>query len=185
VVCDFEPAAFSVHYRYGLGRLLTRVEKVSTRFCAAPDSKNATGYAAGGARIRSQQVQSDHAATSAIAHATTAERGANREGSEADFDLDAKLYAVDQNYRFSKAVYDAEKYEYEEAFAKKASNAQKLGEKVKATEKEMNDYKAELDKVTLDQRAATAELDKYLGQRNTLQKESETLRADYNRLQTG
>src|SRR5262249_23600716 len=66
----------------------------------------------------------------------------------------------------------------------KASNAQKLGEKLKTTEKKMNDYKAQLDQVTLDLRAANADLDKYIGQRNTLQKDRETMLADYTRLQT-
>jgi cytochrome c2 len=98
-------------------------------------------------------------------------------------DLNAKLYAVDENYRFAKAVYDADKYEYEEALAHKASNAQKLGDRLKETEKKMNDYKAELDRVTLDLRAANEQLDKYIGQRTTLQKERETLLSDYARLQ--
>src|SRR5262245_33171729 len=99
-------------------------------------------------------------------------------------DLNAKLYGIDENYRFAKAVYDSEKYGYEEASAHKASNAQKLGEKLKTTEKKMNDYKAELDKVTIDLRTTNEELSKYLGQRDTLQKERETLLADYTRLQT-
>jgi cytochrome c2 len=99
-------------------------------------------------------------------------------------DLNAKLYAVDENYRFAKAVYDSEKYEYEEASAHKASNAERLGEELKKTEKQMNDYKAELDKTTLDLRAANEELDKYIGQRTTLQKERETLLADYGRQRT-
>src|SRR5262245_36338167 len=99
-------------------------------------------------------------------------------------DLDAKSYGLDQNYRFANARYDAEKYAYEEALAHKASNAQKLGENLKKTEKEMNDYRAQLDKVTLDQRAANAELDKYIGKRNEFQKERAALLADYGRLQT-
>jgi mono/diheme cytochrome c family protein len=99
-------------------------------------------------------------------------------------DLNAKLYAVDQNYRFSKAVYDAEKYAYEDAVAHKASNEKSLGDKLKTTEKKMNDYKAELDRVTLDLRAANADLNKFIGQRDALQKERETLLSDYNRLQT-
>ena len=41
-------------------------------------------------------------------------------------DLDAKYYAADENYRFAKAVYDSDKYEYEEAAATKKSNAPKL-----------------------------------------------------------
>jgi cytochrome c2 len=99
-------------------------------------------------------------------------------------DLDAKLYGIDQNYRFAKAVYDTEKYDYEESLARKASNVQKLGTKLMETEKRMNDYKAELDRTTLDLRAANEELTKYLGRRETLQKERETLLGDYSRLQT-
>jgi len=99
-------------------------------------------------------------------------------------DLDAKIYAVDQNYRFQKAIYDADKYEYEEAAAHKASNAEKRGEELKVTQKKMNDYKAELDQFTLNQRAANVELDKYIGKRNEFQKEREALLADYGRLRT-
>ena len=99
-------------------------------------------------------------------------------------DLEAKLYAVDENYRFAKARYDSDKYEYEDASAHKLSSAQKLGEKLKKTQKDMDDYKAQLDRVTLDLRAANAELDKYVGQRDALQKEREALLADYTRLQT-
>jgi cytochrome c2 len=99
-------------------------------------------------------------------------------------DLNAKLYAVDENYRFAKARYDSNKYEYEEAVAHKKANAQKLGEKLKATEKEMNDLKDQLDHVTLDLRAANTELDKFVGQRKQFQKDRELLLADYTRLQT-
>src|SRR5215471_15104460 len=90
-------------------------------------------------------------------------------------DLNAKEYGVDENYRFSKAVYDSDKYEYEEAAAHKASNAQKLDVKLRDREKQMNAYKAELDRVTLDLRAANDELNKYVGQRDALQKDREKL----------
>ena len=99
-------------------------------------------------------------------------------------DLNAKHYAIDQNYRFSKAVYDTERYAYEDALAQKASNTPRLGEKMQATEKQMNDYKAELDKVTLELRAANADLDKFIGQRNAFQKQRDTLLADFTRLRT-
>ena len=36
-------------------------------------------------------------------------------------DLNARQYAVDENYRFAKARYDSDKYEYEDAAAHKAS----------------------------------------------------------------
>src|SRR5262249_28903929 len=54
-------------------------------------------------------------------------------------DLTAKRYGLNQNYQFQKAIYDTEKYEYEEAAAYKRSNAQKLSERLKETEKKMND----------------------------------------------
>ena len=73
-------------------------------------------------------------------------------------DLSAKRYAVNQNYQFAKATYDSEKYEYEEAVAYKRSTAQKLGDRLKETEKRMNDYKAEVEKTEIEQRAANAEL---------------------------
>jgi cytochrome c2 len=99
-------------------------------------------------------------------------------------DLNAKLYAVDENYRFAKAVYDSDKYSYEESFAHKESNAAKLGQTMKDQEKKMNDYKAALDKVTLDLRAANDDLNKYVGKRGELQKSREAMLADYTRLQT-
>ena len=37
-------------------------------------------------------------------------------------DLNASGLRVNQNYRVTKAIYDAEKYDYEEALAHKASN---------------------------------------------------------------
>jgi mono/diheme cytochrome c family protein len=98
-------------------------------------------------------------------------------------DLNARLYAIDQNYRFAKAIYDKEKYDYEEALAHKASNTQRLGDQLRETEQQMNEYKAELDKTTLELRAANADLDKYVGQRNALQKDREALLGDYTRLQ--
>src|SRR5215510_5114474 len=99
-------------------------------------------------------------------------------------DFNAKYYAADENYRFAKAVYDSEKYEYEEAAAYKQSNAQRLSESLKETEKRMNDYKAQEEKLTLDIRQANAELDKYVGKRNEIQKDQDTMLTDYNRLKT-
>ncbi len=98
-------------------------------------------------------------------------------------DLNAKYYASDENYRFAKAVYDSDKYEYEESAAYKRSNVQRLAEKLKETEKRINDYKAQSEKLTLDTRAANAELEKYVGKRNEIQKDLETMLTDYTRLQ--
>jgi cytochrome c1 len=99
-------------------------------------------------------------------------------------DIAARKYAVNQNYQFAKATYDSEKYGYEEALALKHSNAQKLGDRLKETEKRMNDYRAELEKTQIEERAATDELNKYVGQRATIQKDYDAQLGDYTRLQT-
>src|SRR5260370_7516719 len=46
-------------------------------------------------------------------------------------DLNAKYYAADENYRFSKAVYDSDKYSYKEPVANKPSNTPSLPQKFK------------------------------------------------------
>ena len=69
---------------------------------------------------------------------------------EPSTELSAKRYADNQNYQFTKATYDSEKYEYEEAVAYKRSNAQRLGERLAETEKTMNEYKEMLDKTDID-----------------------------------
>jgi cytochrome c2 len=98
--------------------------------------------------------------------------------------LNAHQYAVDENYRFAKATYDSYKYDYEDAAAHGASNAQKLNDRLKGQGKTMDDYKAELDKTTLDIKAANDELNKYIGKRGDLQKAREQMLSDYTRLNT-
>jgi len=97
-------------------------------------------------------------------------------------DLKAKFYAVNQNFQFKKAEYDALKYEYDEAVAHKASNVESLKKKLDGYEKEMNDYADQRDKLSLDQRAAEAELGKFVGTRDETQKGIDSLSTEYNRL---
>ncbi|MBI2149660.1 MAG: c-type cytochrome [Acidobacteria bacterium] len=98
--------------------------------------------------------------------------------------LGARKFAVNQDYQFSKSKYDAQKYEYEEAAANKRSNAQGLNDALKVREKEMNGYLAELEKATLEEKAANDELNKYIGKRSAAQQEMDTMLTDYTRLQT-
>ncbi len=99
-------------------------------------------------------------------------------------DLAARYYAVNQNYQFQKAIYDTEKYGYEEALAYQRSNVDSLREKLKETEQKMDEYKAEVEKITLEQRAANDELNKFIGQRNKIQGDLNSMLTDYTRLQT-
>jgi cytochrome c2 len=99
-------------------------------------------------------------------------------------DIKANFYRVNQNFQFAKAKYDAKKYEYDEAVAHQASNVDKLKSELSEDEKQMNDYADQRDQLTLDQQAAEAELNKFVGTRNEAQKGIETLNTDYNRLKT-
>ena len=98
-------------------------------------------------------------------------------------DLKAQFYRVNQNYQFQKAYYDTDKYAYEEHLAKKESDAAALKTKLDGTEKQMNEYKAEVDKLSLDIKAAEAELGKFTNAQAEAQRGIEALSADYARLQ--
>ena len=98
-------------------------------------------------------------------------------------ELNNRYYAVNQNYQFSKATYDTEKYEYEESLSRAASNVASLKANLDVTEREMNEYKAEVDQISIDRRNTTAELNKFVGKREEARKEIEAQLAEYNRLQ--
>jgi hypothetical protein len=99
-------------------------------------------------------------------------------------DIKAKFYRFNQDTQFAKAKYDAKKYEYDEAVAHKASNVDKLRAELLDDQKTMDDYATQRDQLTLDQQAAEAELNKFVGARDDAQKGIDTLSTDYNRLKT-
>jgi cytochrome c2 len=97
-------------------------------------------------------------------------------------DLNAKWIRVDQDYRFTKAEYDAEKYAYEEALAHKASDVDKRKKSVDETAQKLNAY-------FLDREQANTELQAAKDQLATLQKKSiedkaqlEAIDAEFQRL---
>ena len=98
-------------------------------------------------------------------------------------DLQADFYAVNQNYQFEKAIYDSEKYTYEEALALKAANVDQLSTKMGETRKQMDEYKGEVDRLTIEIRNANAELNKFVGQRKMVQDQIDAMLGDYQRLQ--
>jgi cytochrome c2 len=98
-------------------------------------------------------------------------------------DLNANFYAANQNYQFEKAIYDTQRYEYEEALANKQSNVEGLRTELDEIETRMNEYRAEVESITIELRNANAELDKFIGRRTAAQKEIETQLAEYSRLQ--
>ena len=145
VVCDLQPAAFPVHDRNGARRLFARVEEVSARLQPAADPADAAGHAAGSVssldRTKYDQLNQQLQQARSRAAAERSRRSKKRRRRSTISTRSSTR--VNQNYQFAKAIYDSEKYEYEEAVAHKASNAQHLGDRLKETEKEMNDYKAD------------------------------------------
>ncbi len=97
-------------------------------------------------------------------------------------DFNAELYAADQDFRFSRASYDVEKYDYDEARANDASNAEALGQRAEATLAQINEYGLRVDQLTLDIRAAGEELNAIIGSRDGIQGELDTALAEYNRI---
>ncbi len=99
-------------------------------------------------------------------------------------DLNARYYGVNQNYQFTKAIYDSEKYEYEEAVAAKASNVDRLGTRLQETKKRMDDYQAERDKLDVERRGTQGQLTTLVGTRDQARAELEKMLSEYTRLQT-
>src|SRR5262249_38919755 len=90
-------------------------------------------------------------------------------------DITNKAFGVNQNYKTVKAIYDQEKYEYEEALANKRSDVEKLHTRLLATEKTMNDYKAQADQLTFDLQGVNTQLAQFVGKRDDAQKGIDTL----------
>ena len=97
-------------------------------------------------------------------------------------DLNAEFYAADQDFRFARASYDVEKYDYDEARASEASNAEALGQRAEATLAQINEYGLRVEQLTLDIRAAEEELNAIIGNRDGIQGELDTALAEYNRI---
>jgi cytochrome c2 len=81
-------------------------------------------------------------------------RAARRESER----LRGKWYAIDQNYRFTKAKIDVARYEYEEAAHKGLGSAERKKEALVELEKQFEDYRLKLEAVLAEQQAANDKL---------------------------
>ena len=98
-------------------------------------------------------------------------------------DLNAQLYAADQNYRFARATYDVEKYDHEEALANSASNSAALLGQAQATLAVAGEFELRVEQLTLDIRDRETELGTFIGQRDDIQSQMDGLLTEYNRLE--
>ena len=81
-------------------------------------------------------------------------------------DLNAEFYAADQDFRFARARYDVERYDYEDAVVNDPDNAESAGVIAETTLAEINAFELRVEELTLAMRDAQDELNTYVGQRD-------------------
>ncbi len=120
-----------------------------------------------------------------------AQAQANLAGNEGEVDriqgvldgLNAELYRADQDFRFARASYDVERYEYEEAVVNDPDNAQEYALTAEATLAEIGEFEQRVEELTLAIRDAEEELITFVGQRDQFQDGIDDLLEEYNLLQ--
>jgi cbb3-type cytochrome oxidase cytochrome c subunit len=114
------------------------------------------------------------------------EQSQNRDKIEELEDQESSLYSkfigLDKNYKSTRAEYEEERYAYEEAVARKASNAGSLKARVDETEQRMNRYFQEREETQTALAATRAELAAIRGKSAELEKQRLALRAEFDRL---
>ena len=97
--------------------------------------------------------------------------------------LNGRWYAVDQNYRFTKARIDVVRFQYEEALHKKSQSADGLFQSLRKLEDQWRAYRLDLEKVTAERDAAQAKLNELEATRLEAEKEQQELFTEKDRLE--
>lgn len=97
--------------------------------------------------------------------------------------LNGRWYAVDQNYRFTKARIDVARYEYEEAAHRGRRDAEKNLRDLRELEDQWRSHRLELEKVIAERDAAQARLDALEATRQQAEKTRQELFAEKTRLE--
>jgi mono/diheme cytochrome c family protein len=97
--------------------------------------------------------------------------------------LRGKWYAIDQNYRFTKAKIDVARYEYEEAAHKGQGSADRKKAALDALEKQFEAYRLDLEAVLAEQAAANGKLATLRKTRDDAEKAQAELFAEKTRLE--
>ena len=92
-------------------------------------------------------------------------------------------YRADQAFRFKKAEYEANRYDYEEAVAEHPKSATDKKEKLAKSFKAMQDLQLALDKVNGDKSAIDANVDKYTKRIDDLDKQKVKLQTKLDRME--
>jgi cbb3-type cytochrome oxidase cytochrome c subunit len=96
--------------------------------------------------------------------------------------LNAQWIKADQDYRFTKAQYDAEKYAYEEAIAHKAADEEMKKERVTETGKQLDDYFLRREEINTQLQAAKDELSKLRAKSTEARTQIATMQSEFDRL---
>ena len=113
-----------------------------------------------------------------------AQRRADIKKAQAERDkLEGEWYAVDQDYRFTKAEIDVKRYEYEEAAHKNKGNKDKKFADLRGYEKRWDDLRLKLEDVNARKDAKDKEIAQLEATRLDAEKKSKELFADYNRFE--
>jgi mono/diheme cytochrome c family protein len=97
-------------------------------------------------------------------------------------DVDARLARESQDYQFSKATYDQDRYDYEAARAAGASNAERRGEAVRALERRTQELLLQVERTTAEREALRAQLDQLTGEVSKIQGQINEMHMEENRL---
>ena len=125
-----------------------------------------------------RQLEAQRAAAEKSARANQAQI---EEIQDAIGDLDADLYRVNQQANFTKANYDAEKYEYEETRAA-GGNAEAGAEEVAELGRRVTELNLEVERLTAERAKLNTELAKYTGVATTASQQIQELTAEQRRL---
>lgn len=96
--------------------------------------------------------------------------------------LDARLYREQQDYQFTKATYDQDKYLFEAARADGMSNADRLGESVQDLEQRVDEYQLTVERTTAERGALQGELEQLTGEVSKLEGQINEMTTERERL---
>ena len=127
-----------------------------------------------------QKVQEERAAA---AEELKQKKGDQKKALEEQANIQGEWYKADQIYRFKKAEFEAQRYDYEAAVAERPKEASALKTKLDKTEKEMNELLAKLDEVNSRKGAIDARVAAFTAKIEELEKTNAKLRTKADRLQ--
>src|SRR6185436_6567081 len=92
--------------------------------------------------------------------------------------IDARLARESQDYQFTKATYDQDKYDFEASRSAGASNAARKGEAVAALEKRMNELLLQVQKTEAERAALQRQIAQLNGEVGTIQAQMTEMHLD-------